>query len=54
MRYYIEDPDNQDSVIPVPEEVRTSIIIDYLQKTYYWSVALGCLIIGTFFGILIS
>jgi hypothetical protein len=52
--YGFRDPDDDNYEITVPSYVVRDIIISYLQKTYYWSVAVTCFIIGTLFGILIS
>lgn len=50
MSSYIDD---DEGVIDVPSSVRKEIIANYLQNTYYWSVAIGGLIIGFLIGVLI-
>lgn len=49
--YGFPDPDNDGYEIIIPNGVVKDIIRDYLQKTYYWSVALGCFIIGLLIGV---
>lgn len=51
--YGFPDPDNDGYEIIIPDNIVKDIIINYLQKTYYWSVALGCFIIGLLVGVLI-
>jgi hypothetical protein len=38
----------------VPELLQKQIIVNYLSKTYYWSVGFFMFIIGSLFGILIG
>ena len=45
---------NEGYEIVIPDYVTRDIIRDYLQKTYYWSVAVGCLMIGFFVGVLVK
>lgn len=48
------DPDYEGWEIVVPREVAKDIVIEYLQKTYYWSVAIGSGMIGFLLGVLAS
>ena len=52
--YKFPDPDYEGWEITVPKEVVKDIIIGYLQKTYYWSVAIGSGMIGFLLGVLAS
>ena len=52
--YGFPDPDNDGYEIAIPDNIVKDIVKDYLQKTYYWSIALGCFIIGFLFGIIIK
>lgn len=52
MIYSFEDPKNHQRVIEVPRQTKDKIIKDYLVKTYYWSIAFSCLIIGFLLGLL--
>ena len=47
------DPDDDNYEIVIPKEIVRDIIINYLQKTYYWSVGIFSMIIGLLLGILI-
>jgi hypothetical protein len=51
--YKFPDPDYEGYEIVVPTEVVKDIILEYLRKTYYWSVGLFSLIIGILLGIII-
>lgn len=54
MKYYgFTDPDNDEYEITVPDNIVKEIIKDYIQRTYYWSVALACLVIGFLVGVII-
>jgi hypothetical protein len=46
------DPDNDGYEIIVPDYVIRDIIIDYLRKTYYWSIAISSFLIGFLLGII--
>lgn len=50
MKYSILDPNDDDREIEIPSYIIKKINNDYLQKTYYWSVAILCLIIGFLIG----
>jgi hypothetical protein len=52
--YKFPDPENEGYEIIVPSTVTRDIIINYLQKTYYWSVAIGSGMIGFLLGVLAS
>jgi hypothetical protein len=52
-KYKFPDPDNDGYEIIIPTEVTKDIIREYLQKTYYWSVATGSFLIGLLLGVLI-
>jgi hypothetical protein len=51
--YSFPDPDNDGYEIVIPKEIIKDIIIDYLKRTYYWSVGIFCVIIGILLGVLI-
>lgn len=42
--------DDYDIDFEIPKSIKREIERDYIQKTYYWSVAIGCLIIGFLLG----
>lgn len=42
--------DDYDVDFEVPRSVKHKIEKDYIQRTYYWSVAIGCFIIGFLIG----
>ena len=50
--YSFPDPDNDGYEIIVPDYVIRDIIIDYLRKTYYWSIAISSFLIGFLLGII--
>ena len=43
--YSFPDPDNEGYEIVIPKEIVKDIVIDYLKRTYYWSVGIFCIII---------
>ena len=49
--YRFPDTDKKGYEIIIPDYVTRDIIRDYLQKTYYWSIAIGCFLIGLLVGI---
>ena len=49
--YRFPDADKEGYEIIIPEYVTQDIVRDYLQKTYYWSVAIGCFLIGLLVGV---
>lgn len=51
--YKFPDPDNDGYEIVIPNDVIKDVVRDYLQTTYYWSVAVGCFLIGLLTGVLI-
>lgn len=51
--YRFPDTDKEGYEIIIPDNVTRDIIRDYLQKTYYWSVAMGSFLIGLLLGVLI-
>jgi hypothetical protein len=52
--YNFPDPDYDEYEITVPKEVVKDIVIDYLQKTFYWSVAIFSFIIGFLVGVIVK
>jgi hypothetical protein len=52
--YRFRDPDDDNYEITVPSYVVRDIIISYLQKTYYWSVALLSSMVGFLLGLLVK
>lgn len=52
-QYKFPDTDKEGYEIIIPDNVTRDIIRDYLQKTYYWSVATGSFLIGLLLGVLI-
>lgn len=54
MQFSIEDPKNHERLIPITREVSDAIIKNYLMKTYYWTVAFSCLIIGFLVGVIVK
>lgn len=52
MRYHEELLHEDDYPIVIPKSVKNEIIRDYLSKTYYWTVALLCLIVGFLLGVI--
>ncbi len=52
-QYRFPDTDKEGYEIIIPDNVTRDIIRDYLQKTYYWSVAMGSFLIGLLLGVLI-
>jgi hypothetical protein len=52
--YRFPDTDKEGYEIIIPNNVTKDIIRDYLQKTYYWSIALGSFIIGFLAGVMVS
>lgn len=51
-KYSFPDPDNDVYEIIIPDEIVKDIIINYLQKTFYWSIGTLCLLIGFLIGII--
>lgn len=51
--YRFPDTDKDGYEIIIPDYVTRDIIRDYLQKTYYWSVAMGSFLIGLLIGVYI-
>ena len=49
--YRFPDTDKEGYEIVIPDYVTRDIIRDYLQRTYYWSVGIGCFLIGLLIGI---
>lgn len=49
--YRFPDTDKEGYEIIIPDYVTRDIIRDYLQSTYYWSVGIGCFLIGLLVGI---
>lgn len=49
--YKFDDPDYDGYEIEIPADVVRDIILDYLRKTYYWSVGILCFLIGLILGI---
>jgi len=54
VRYFFEDSEDYDREIEVPEYIKRQIIIDYLKTTFYWTIGLGCLLVGFLGGVLIN
>lgn len=52
-KYNFDDPDYEGYEIEVPDNIVRDILLDYLRKTYYWSVALGSFIIGFLLGVVV-
>jgi hypothetical protein len=52
--YRFPDPDYEGYEIEIPVPVVKDIIIEHLQKTYYWSVALLSGVVGFLLGILVK
>jgi hypothetical protein len=52
--YKFPDPDYEGWEIVIPKEVAKDIVREYLQKTYYWSLAIACLMIGFLTGVLVK
>jgi hypothetical protein len=52
--YNFTDPDYDGYEIEIPTSVVKDIIIDYLGKTYYWSIALLSGVIGFLLGVLVK
>jgi hypothetical protein len=52
--YKFDDPDYEGYEIEIPTYVVKDIIIDYLRKTYYWSVAVSTFMIGFLLGIIVK
>ncbi len=52
-QYRFPDTDKEGYEIIIPDNVTRDIIRDYLQKTYYWSVAMGSFLIGLLLGVII-
>jgi hypothetical protein len=50
--YRFPDPDYEGYEIEIPVPVVKNIIIEHLQKTYYWSVALLSGLVGFLLGVL--
>ena len=50
-KYRFPDTDKEGYEIIIPDYVTRDIIRDYLQRTYYWSVAIGCFLIGLLVGV---
>ncbi len=50
--YRFPDPDYEGYEIEIPVPVVKDIIIEHLQKTYYWSVALLSGLVGFLLGVL--
>jgi len=50
--YRFSDLDGLGPDLIIPDNVIRDIIRDHLQKTYYWSVALGSFLIGFLLGVL--
>jgi len=51
-KYSFPDPDNEGYEIVIPHEIVKNIIVNYLQKTFYWSIGILCLLIGFLIGII--
>lgn len=51
--YKFLDPDNDKYEIIIPREVVKQIIVEYLQKTYYWTIMISFFMIGFLFGKLV-
>lgn len=51
--YGFPDPDNDGYEIIIPDSVVKDIVMNYIQKTYYWSIGLACLVIGFLIGVLV-
>lgn len=49
--YNFPDPDNDKYEITIPDNIVRDIVKDYIQRTYYWSISIGCLIIGFLLGV---
>lgn len=54
MKYFIENVKTKDKIIELEDSVVTKIQLDYIKKTYYWSVAFLCTIIGFLLGVIAS
>ena len=52
--YKFPDPDYEGYEIEIPVPVVKDIILDYLRKTYYWSVALLSCMVGFLLGVLVK
>lgn len=52
--YKFPDPDYEGYEIEIPVPVVKDIILDYLRKTYYWSVAILSAMVGFLVGVLVK
>ena len=52
--YYIDHPEKPNYEIEIPESIRDQIVIDFLMRTYYWSVGIAGLIVGFLLGVAIK
>jgi hypothetical protein len=52
--YKFPDPDYEGYEIEIPVTVVKDIILDYLRKTYYWSVAILAGLSGFLLGVLVK
>lgn len=52
MKHLILDPENDEREIEIPNYIINKINLDYLQRTYYWSIGILCFIIGFLVGII--
>lgn len=52
--YYIDHPEKKNYEIEIPSLVRDQIVIDFLMRTYYWSVGIGGMLIGFLLGVLVK
>lgn len=48
-KYFIED---EEYMLPIPEETRKQIIADHLEKYYIGSLILGVFVIGFLLGVI--
>lgn len=44
--------DDYDAEFDIPRSIKRQIEKEYIQRTYYWSLGILCLIIGFFLGVL--
>ena len=52
--YYIDHPEKDKYEIEIPKNIVKQIIIDYLGKTYYWTIAILSGMIGFMLGLIVK
>lgn len=53
-KYYMDHPDNDKYEIQIPNGLAKQIVIDYLTKTYYWTIAILSGMVGFMLGIIVK